>query len=103
MSEACLWLIPLLPLLGSIVIAAAGRRWFAEWCHIPCIAGAIGACVLSIIVFITVGASGPIAVGKSTVAAALARVDLPPLDDLGVDAEHTADISLGLDPRDSPV
>jgi NADH-quinone oxidoreductase subunit L len=66
MSEACLWLIPLLPLLGSIVIAAAGRRWFPDKCHIPCIAGAIGACVLSIIVFTAVGVSGPISAGKDT-------------------------------------
>jgi NADH-quinone oxidoreductase subunit L len=49
-----LWMIPLLPLLGSLTIAAVGRRFFPDKCHIPCIAGAIGACVCSILVFLAV-------------------------------------------------
>src|SRR5438105_2734092 len=49
-----LWLVPTLPLLGAIVIAAAGRRWFADQCHIPCIAAAVGACVCAIATFFAV-------------------------------------------------
>jgi NADH-quinone oxidoreductase subunit L len=63
--EICLWLIPLLPLLGSVVIAAVGRRWFPDRCHIPCIAGAVGACAFSILAFIAVASSAdPITFGK---------------------------------------
>ena len=68
MFEFCLWMIPLLPLLASVTIAAVGRRWFADKCHLPCIAGAIGACVFALIVFIGVLAQpagdGPILVGQ---------------------------------------
>ncbi len=67
MSEFCLWMIPLLPLLGSVVIAAIGRRWFADKCHVPCIAGAVGACVFSILVFIAVASNAePIITGENT-------------------------------------
>jgi NADH-quinone oxidoreductase subunit L len=61
-----LWLIPLCPLLGSVTIAAAGRRWFPDKCHLPCIAGAIGACVFSLIAFIAVatGDGSTILVGQ---------------------------------------
>jgi proton-translocating NADH-quinone oxidoreductase chain L len=55
--EIYLWMIPLLPLLSSVVIVTAGRRWFADKCHIPCIAGAVGACVFSILAFTAVAAS----------------------------------------------
>ncbi len=55
--EMYLWMIPLLPLLSSVVIVAAGRRWFPHQCHIPCIAGAVGACVFSILAFSAVAAS----------------------------------------------
>lgn len=48
-----LWLIPALPLLGSGVIVLASRR-FPAMCHIPCIAGAVGACVFAILTFIAV-------------------------------------------------
>jgi len=53
-SEMYLWMIPLLPLLGSVVIVAVGRRWFPDQCHIPCIAGAVGACAFSILAFMAV-------------------------------------------------
>ncbi len=67
MFELSLWMIPLLPLLGSVVIAAAGRRWFADACHWPCIAGAVGACVFALIAFVGVTTlDDPIAVGKDT-------------------------------------
>ncbi|MBI1830537.1 MAG: NADH-quinone oxidoreductase subunit L [Planctomycetes bacterium] len=46
--ETCLWLIPLLPLLGSVAIAAVGRRYFPDRCHVPCIAAALGSCVLAL-------------------------------------------------------
>ena len=61
-----LWLIPLLPLLGSVTIAAFGRRWFPDKCHIPCIAGAIGACVFSLIAFsaVATGDGSTIIVGE---------------------------------------
>jgi len=65
MFELCLALIPLMPLLGSVTIIVAGRRWFPHQCHLPCIAGAIAACVLSIVVFIGVATSpNAIEVGK---------------------------------------
>ena len=57
MFEFSLWMIPLLPLLGSVVIAAVGRRWFAEQCHLPCIAGAIGSCIFALVAFVGI-ASG---------------------------------------------
>src|SRR6266852_4451457 len=68
MSEFCMWMIPLLPLLGSVIIAAIGRRWFPERCHIPCIAGAVGACFFSILVFCAVasGDGKPILTGQNT-------------------------------------
>jgi NADH-quinone oxidoreductase subunit L len=62
--EVCLWLLPLLPLMGSAVIAAVGRRWFPERSHIPCIAGAIGACALAILTLLAVASSNdPITLG----------------------------------------
>jgi NADH-quinone oxidoreductase subunit L len=65
----CLWMIPLLPLLGSVVIVAIGRRWFPDKCHIPCIAGAVGACVFALLAFIAVASnddpSRPINVGRN--------------------------------------
>ena len=64
--EMYLWMIPFLPLLGSVVIVAAGRFWFADKCHIPCIAGAVGACVFSILAFAAVAASAdPVVPGGS--------------------------------------
>jgi NADH-quinone oxidoreductase subunit L len=64
MFSVCLALIPLLPLLASVVIATVGRQKFADKCHLPCIAGAVGACVLSIVTFIVVAVSGPVSFGK---------------------------------------
>jgi proton-translocating NADH-quinone oxidoreductase chain L len=61
-----LWLIPLLPLLGSVTIAAVGRRWFPDKCHIPCIAGAVGSCFFAVVAFIAVasGNGEPLIVGQ---------------------------------------
>jgi NADH-quinone oxidoreductase subunit L len=65
MYEICLALIPLLPLLGSVTIAAVGRRWFPHQCHLPCIAAAVAACALSVVVFIGVATeSAPITFGS---------------------------------------
>jgi NADH-quinone oxidoreductase subunit L len=52
MSDASgiLWLIPFLPLLAAVVTAIAGGRW-VRYAHVPCIAAALCACVLSLIVF----------------------------------------------------
>ncbi|MBI3821679.1 MAG: NADH-quinone oxidoreductase subunit L [Planctomycetes bacterium] len=61
----CLWLIPLLPLAASVIIALFGRRWLPDQCHLPCIAAAIGACVFSVIAFSAVASEPqPIAFGK---------------------------------------
>jgi proton-translocating NADH-quinone oxidoreductase chain L len=67
-TELCLWMIPLLPLLGSVTIAAIGRRYFPDKCHIPCIAGAVGACLFSVVTFIAVasGDGSPILTGQNT-------------------------------------
>lgn len=54
MFEFAMCLIPLLPLLASVTIAAAGRRWFPEQCHWPCIGGAVLAFVFALIVFVGV-------------------------------------------------
>jgi NADH-quinone oxidoreductase subunit L len=61
-----LWLIMLLPLAGSVLIAAVGRRWFPMQSHLVCIAAAIGACVFSILAFINVasGDGQPTIIGK---------------------------------------
>jgi NADH-quinone oxidoreductase subunit L len=61
-------MIPLLPLLGSVTIAAVGRRWFPHKCHVPCIAGAVGACIFAIVAFIAVatGDGKAIIVGQDT-------------------------------------
>ena len=64
----CLWMIPLLPLVGTVTIAAVGRHLFPDQCHIPCIAGAVGACAFSIVAFIAVAAGDgqPILTGQHT-------------------------------------
>jgi NADH-quinone oxidoreductase subunit L len=67
MSEFALWMILLLPLLGSVVVAIAGRRWFHEQSHWPCIVGAVGACVFAVIAFASIAFSDspePIVSGK---------------------------------------
>src|SRR5436853_235752 len=46
-----LWLIPALPLLASIIIAAFGYQILREKSHWVCIAGAAGACVFSCLAF----------------------------------------------------
>jgi proton-translocating NADH-quinone oxidoreductase chain L len=68
MSSVSMWMIPLLPLLGSVVIATVGRRFFADKCHIPCIAGVVGACVFAIFTFFAVatGDGQPIVIGTNT-------------------------------------
>src|ERR1043165_4381073 len=61
-----MWLIPLFPLLGTVLIAAVCRRFYPDKSHIPCIAGAVGSCVCAVIVFITVatGDGKPIITGE---------------------------------------
>ncbi|MCI0680796.1 MAG: NADH-quinone oxidoreductase subunit L [Gemmataceae bacterium] len=56
MFDVCsyLWLIPALPLLGCIATAALGPRWLRGQSHWPCILGAVGACVLSVLTLIAV-------------------------------------------------
>lgn len=56
MLDACnyLWLIPALPLLGSGLIAALGPRWLRSQSHWPCILGAAGACVVSVLTLFAV-------------------------------------------------
>lgn len=66
MHDGLLYVIPLLPLVGSVTIAAVGRRWFPEKAHIPCVAGAVGAFVFAVVAFFAVLAAetGPIIVGE---------------------------------------
>ena len=63
-----LWMIPLFPLAATVVIATVGRRWFPAQCHLPCIAGAVGACVFAVLAFLAVamGDGQPILTGQST-------------------------------------
>jgi NADH-quinone oxidoreductase subunit L len=49
-----LWLIPMLPLLGSVVIAFLGPRFLGKHSHWPCIVGAAGACLLAMATLIAV-------------------------------------------------
>lgn len=46
-----LWLIPFLPFLGAAIIALFGKTVLRGQSHWPCIAGAAGACVLSVMAF----------------------------------------------------
>src|SRR5262245_9036375 len=54
-----LWLIPALPLLGSVLTAALGPRFLRQHSHWPCILGAVGACFLSVATLIAVGRGFP--------------------------------------------
>lgn len=60
MSEPCsyLWLIPTLPLLGAVVTALLGPRVLRGHSHWPCIAGAGGACALSLLTMVHVARLG---------------------------------------------
>src|SRR5260370_24891119 len=49
----CLWLIPGLPLLASVLIAAFGRQ-LKGLSHSPCILAGIGSCICSFVVFFAV-------------------------------------------------
>jgi NADH-quinone oxidoreductase subunit L len=49
-----LWLIPVLPLAGSILIGMLGPRILRQASHWPCILGSAGSCVLSVMVLIAV-------------------------------------------------
>ncbi len=49
----CLWLIPGLPLLASVLIAAFGRQ-LKGLSHWPCILAGIGSCICSFVVFFAV-------------------------------------------------
>src|SRR6516162_8959082 len=53
-----LWLIPVLPLLASVVTALAGPRWLRQHSHWPCIIAAAISCLLSFLVFQAVGNTG---------------------------------------------
>src|ERR1700722_9127440 len=48
-----LWLIPALPLLASVVIAAFGPAFLKRHSHWPCIAAIAGSCVCSIVLLFT--------------------------------------------------
>lgn len=52
-----LWLIPFLPFLGALTIALFGKTFLRHQSHWPCIAGAVGACLLSIFTFMNVSKS----------------------------------------------
>jgi len=52
--RACLWLIPALPLLASIITAFCGPRWLRRQSHLPCVLAVAGSCVLSFIVLYAV-------------------------------------------------
>jgi NADH-quinone oxidoreductase subunit L len=54
-----LWLIPALPLLGSVLTAALGPRFLRQQSHWPCILGAVGACFFSVATLIAVGRGFP--------------------------------------------
>jgi NADH-quinone oxidoreductase subunit L len=49
-----MWLIPALPLAGSVIIMLFGKSTLRELSHWPCILGAVGACVLSVIALLAV-------------------------------------------------
>jgi NADH-quinone oxidoreductase subunit L len=51
---AILWLIPALPLLGSVIISVLGRRVLKEQSHWPCVLGAAGAFLVALVVFVAV-------------------------------------------------
>ncbi len=54
MSSMYLGMILLLPLSASVVIATVGRKLFPDKCHLPCIAGAVGACIFAVLTFLAV-------------------------------------------------
>jgi NADH-quinone oxidoreductase subunit L len=58
-AGAFLWLIPALPLLGSVVIAVLGRRVLKSESHWPCVIGAGTACLVALGVFVAVWAGYP--------------------------------------------
>ncbi len=62
-------MILLLPLLASVFIATIGRKLIPSLCHLPCIAGAVGACVFAVLTLISVLQSdaGAIATGSDVV------------------------------------
>ena len=49
-----LWLIPVLPLAASIVIAVFGSRFLKSQSHWPCVLAIAGSCVLSVLLLIAV-------------------------------------------------
>src|SRR5947209_8673267 len=51
--SVCLWLIPGLPLLACLIIAALGRQ-LKGLSHWPCIVAGIGSCICSFVVFFAV-------------------------------------------------
>jgi NADH-quinone oxidoreductase subunit L len=58
-----LWLIPALPLAASVLIAFFGPRFLRGQSHWPCLLGSAGACVLAILVLLSVwrnGGHGPV-------------------------------------------
>jgi NADH-quinone oxidoreductase subunit L len=56
---AYLWLIPALPLLGSVLIAALGRPLLKENSHWPCVIGAGGACLFALLTLVVVWSGYP--------------------------------------------
>jgi NADH-quinone oxidoreductase subunit L len=56
--SAYLWLIPVLPLIASVLTAFLGPRLLRQQSHWPCILAAIASCVLSFFVLAAVGQAG---------------------------------------------
>jgi NADH-quinone oxidoreductase subunit L len=52
--KVCLWLVPLLPLAASVVIAFLGPRLLRHYSHWPCILAVAASCVCSIVLFLAV-------------------------------------------------
>lgn len=69
MPSTYLWMILVLPLLATVIIATVGRKLFPSKCHLPCVAGAVGACVFAVLTLIAVLRSdtGAVETGRDVV------------------------------------
>lgn len=55
-----LWLIPGLPLIAAVITAFFGYRFLKHASHWPCVLGAIGAFLVSVVAFANVGEKSPV-------------------------------------------